>query len=105
MWRRDDGRVTSRDATLRTRLAMNMNGTGIFQITSRRMLRPHVACYFMSMIAFPRMMIFAAGATLIVILTFAGSKLFPEAPRLAGGIGDIIGCAINMVIQVQLYRA
>jgi protein-S-isoprenylcysteine O-methyltransferase Ste14 len=57
------------------------------------------------MIIFPRIMITAAGVMLLVILTFAGVRLFPAHASLAGAIGAAIGCLLNSVIQFGLYRA
>ena len=46
--------------------------------------------------------VIAAGGFLLVALTFGGVHLFPGHASLAGGLGAIVRCSINMAIQFVL---
>jgi glycosyltransferase involved in cell wall biosynthesis len=57
-----------------------------------------------AMVVFPRIMITVAGLMFLGILILAGIRLFPNNQDFGGGLGAIVGCSINAVLQFGLYR-
>ena len=57
------------------------------------------------MVAFPRLMITAAGVAILTILILAGRDFFPHHARLAETVGAAIGVTINVLLQQALWSS